>query len=163
MSETPTQTKFPAKEKFEGTWAPRNEHVSFNRVWGANDHWKGHRFTDAQCQKLLAGEVISFDATSKKNTSYTAVGDLAEGEINDHKFVGFKLDFDKVDPTASPVPKSMAGHTFTAEERTALEAGEKVFVDGLTSKKGNTFGATLYVGIRDGETKESIIFDFNSK
>lgn len=154
-----TDTK--TKEKFEGTWAKSGEHVSFNREWGTNEKWKGHRFTDEQCEKLLRGDVVSFDATSKAGNAYTAVGTLEEGEFNDRKFIGFKLDFDKVDPTASPVPKILCGYEFTAAERKQLEAGEKIFVDGLKSKKkGTTFGATLYIGVKDGETKESIIFDF---
>jgi DNA topoisomerase-3 len=153
-------TEIKTKEKFEGAWVRSGELISFNREWGSNDHWDGHRFTDEECEKLLAGAVVSFDATSKKNSAYTAVGTLEEGEFNGRKFIGFKMDFDKVDPTASPVPKTLCGHTFTADERKRLEAGEKVYVDGLKSKKGNTFSTTLYIGVKDGETRESVIFDF---
>lgn len=153
-------TEVQTKEKFEGTWAKNGEHVSFNREWGTNPHWKGHRFTDDECEKLLSGAAISFDATSKKNTAYTAVGTLEEGEFNDRKFYGFKLDFNKQDPTASPVPKVLCAHTFSDDERKRLEAGEKVFIDGMKSAKGNTFGATLYVGVKKGDKRESLIFDF---
>jgi DNA topoisomerase-3 len=153
-------TAVQTKEKFEGTWAKTGEQISFNREWGTNPHWKGHRFTDEECTKLLNGEVISFDAVSKGKKAYTAVGSLEEGVFNDKRFVGFKLDFDKKDPTASPVPKALLGHTFTADERKRLEAGEKVFIDGMKSKKGNTFATTLYVGVKDGETRESLIFNF---
>lgn len=153
-------TEVKTREKFEGTWAKSGEHVSFNREWGTNEHWKGHRFTDDECKKLLSGAAVSFDAVSKKKKAYTAVGTLEEGVFNDKKFFGFKLDFDKQDPTASPVPKVLCGHTFTADERKRLEAGEKVFVDGLKSSKGKTFGTTLYVGVKDGEKRESLIFDF---
>lgn len=153
-------TAVQTREKFEGTWTRTGQQVSFNRVWGTNPHWKGHRFTDEECARLLKGDVISFDAVSKAKKNYTAMGSLEEGEFNGRKFVGFKPDFDKKDPTASPVPKVLLGHTFTADERKRLEAGEKVFVDGMKSKKGNIFGSTLYVGVKDGETRESLIFDF---
>lgn len=153
-------TEIVTREKFEGTWAKSGDNISFNRVWGANDKWEGHRFSDAECKKLLSGAAHSFEAVSKAGNGYTAVGTLEEGEFKGKSYIGFKMDFDKKDNDASVVPKSLLGHTFTSDERTKLEAGEKVFVDGLTSKKGNTFGATLYVGIKDGESKESIIFDF---
>ncbi|KIA73403.1 type 1 DNA topoisomerase [Arthrobacter sp. MWB30] len=144
------------KEKFEGVWKNTGQTVSFNRSWGANSHWGGYRFSDAECQKLLNGEVISFDAVSTQNNPYTAIGTLEQSVFNGNSYVGFKNDFSK----APVVPKSLCGHTFSDDERKRLEAGEKVFVDGLTSKKGNSFGATLYVGVKSGETKKSVIFDF---
>lgn len=153
-------TAVETREKCEGVLATTGEQISFNRVWGTNPHWKGHRFTDQECTKLLNGEVISFDAVSKGKRDYTAVGSLEEGVYNDKRFIGFKLDFDKKDPTGSAVPKVLAGHTFTADERKRLEAGEKVFIDGMTSRKGKPFASTLYVGVKDGETRESLIFDF---
>lgn len=153
-------TEVVTKEKYEGVWAANGEKVSFTREWGTNKHWKGHRFTDAECERLLAGEVISFDAISKSKSAYTARGSLEQGVYNDRPFVGFKMDFDKHDPTASTVPNTLLGHTFSDDERKRLEAGEKVFVDGLKSKKGNTFGTTLYVGVKDGDKHESLIFDF---
>lgn len=153
-------TEIVTKEKFEGTWTKTGDNVSFNRVWGANEKWDGHRFSDDECKKLLSGAVHSFDAVSKAGNPYTAVGTLEEGEFKGKSYIGFKMDFDKKDPLASVVPKTLLGHTFSADEIKKLEAGDKVFVDGLKSKKGTTFGATLYVGIKDGESKESIIFDF---
>jgi len=148
------------KEKFQGPWSKNGEVVSFNREWGANDHWGGHRFDDAECQKLLSGAVVSFDAVSKKNSPYTAVGTLETGVFNEREFIGFKLDFDKHDPTASPVPKIFLGHTFTDDERKELEGGQKVPVAGLRSRKGNVFSATISVGIKDGETRECLILEF---
>lgn len=149
-----------SREKCEGIWTRTGEKVEFNREWGSNDHWAGHRFTDAECATLLGGGVVSFDAVSKKKRPYTAVGTLEEGVFNDRKFHGFKLDFDKAAPGASPVPKVLCSHTFSADERKRLEAGEKVYIDGLKSAKGKIFGATLYVGVKDGEKRQSMIFDF---
>ena len=148
------------REKCEGTWKRTGQAVSFNRQWGGNNHWKGHRFTDEECTKLLNGEVVSFDAVSSKKNAYTAVGTLEAGVFNGKPFHGFKVDFDKRDPAASPVPTALCGHKFSADERKRLEAGEKIYVDGMRSKKGKLFGATLYLGLKDGATSKSLIFDF---
>lgn len=73
-------------ERFTGTW--NGKEVSVKRVWG------GHRFTDEEVEKLLAGEEIKFRATSKtKNSEYDAKGKLADQEYEGRKFVGFKPDF----------------------------------------------------------------------
>lgn len=72
-------------EKFEGVWNGKT--VKFKRNWG------GHHFSNEECQKLLSGDVIEFNATSSKGTNYIARGALAEQEFNGNKFVGFKLNF----------------------------------------------------------------------
>jgi DNA topoisomerase-3 len=153
-------TDVVTREKCTGTWKRSGDEVSFNRVWGTNGHWAGHRFSDDECEKLLSGAVVSFDAISKANKPYTAVGTLEQGVYEGRPFHAFKPDFDKKDPSASPVPKAMCGHTFTDDERKRLESGEKVFVDGMKSSKGNAFAATLYVGVKKGEKRKSLIFDF---
>lgn len=71
----------------EGTW--RKKKIRFKRSWG------GHRFTDQECQTLLAGGEVSFPAKSKAGNDYTAVGKLEEQTFNGRKFVGFKADFGK--------------------------------------------------------------------
>ena len=153
-------TDVVVKERHTGFWRPTGEEVSFNRVWGTNAHWAGHRFSDAECGQLLDGKAVSFDAISKGKKPYTAVGTLEAGVYNGKPFHAFKPDFSKADPTASPVPKVMCGYTFTDDERKRLEAGEKVFIDGLRSKHGKTFASTLYVGVKKGEKRKSLIFDF---
>lgn len=71
----------------EGTW--KKKKVTFKRVWGE------HRFTDQECEDLLAGKEISFEAKSKGGKTYTAKGKLANQSYNGNKFVGFKPDFNK--------------------------------------------------------------------
>lgn len=156
-------TDVVVREKFEGFWKRTGEEVTFNRLWGTNAHWAGHRFSDAECEKLLNGEVVSFDAVSKAKKPYTAVGTLEQGIYEGRAFHAFKPDFDKKVPGASPVPKVLCGYTFTADERKRLEAGEKVFIDGLKSGKGKVFAATLYVGTKQGEKHKSVLFDFGKK
>lgn len=124
-----------AKEKFEGFAQHLGKHVKFSREWG------GVRFTDKQCQDLLEGKVIEFSATSKAGNPYEAKGDLQEQTFTASD--GRKVDFVGFKPDFSGLPKTFLGHTFTADERSELEGGGKVFVTGMVSKKGNTFDATL--------------------
>ena len=67
----------------------RGEKIKFKRVWG------GHKFSEAEIKSLLAGEEISFDATSKAGKNYTARGKLEKQSYNGNKFFGFKADFGK--------------------------------------------------------------------
>lgn len=117
----------------EGTWrspdGPRK--VRFKRVWG------GHEFTDAEVERLLAGESIGFEATSRAGKPFTASGRLGTGVFNGHKFVGFQLD-------VAEHPTSWCGHTFTDQEVRQLEAGKRVRRDDFVSARtGNTFGCEV--------------------
>ena len=76
---------------FEGMW--NNKYIRVKRVWGKNDIWEGHRFTDDEVRELLAGNNVEFEATSKKGNKYTAKGKLEEQDFNGKKFIGFKPDF----------------------------------------------------------------------
>lgn len=83
-------TQYPQKEKYSGVWVKTGKQVNFNRTWG------GYRFTDDECEKLLAGLDIEIHGLAKKNGTgtYGVRGRLDEGEYNGHKYVGFqKLDF----------------------------------------------------------------------
>ena len=72
-------------ERFTGTW--NGKEVKVKRTWG------GHRFTDDEVKSLLNGEEISFEATSKKGSKYTAKGKLATQVYEERTFVGFKPEF----------------------------------------------------------------------
>lgn len=77
---------FENAEMFEGMW--NDKYIKVKR------EWSGHRFTDDEVRQLLAGEVIEFEATSKKTGSnYTAKGKLEKQEYNGKSFIGFKPDF----------------------------------------------------------------------
>lgn len=84
-------------ERFKGTW--NNRQVNVKRLWGKNDNWEGHRFTDEEVERLLNSEIIEFSAISKKGSNYTATGQLAVQSFTDEKtgkdveYVGFKLIF----------------------------------------------------------------------
>lgn len=146
------------KEYFEGTWAKNGQHVKFNRTWS------GHRFTDQECMDLLAGKDIEITATSAKTgNDFSVVGALEESEFKGRKFVGFKADFSK--PTAAAkkgvAPKSMLGVKLTDEQREKIEAGEKVLIKGMKSKKsGKTFDAYLSLEDKPDGTR-GIAFSFD--
>lgn len=152
MSEK-TATQGQSKEKFEGPWAEQGgEHVRFSR------EWSGVRFTDEQCEQLLAGKEISFPATSKAGKPYTATGKLAQqsfqAEGRTVNYIGFKLD------TSKP-PRVFLGHTFTDEEYNNLVAGHLVYVDDLYSQKSQkNFAATVSFVDETGSGEKKIKLTF---
>jgi DNA topoisomerase-3 len=147
------------KEYFEGTWQKTGEHVRFNRTWS------GHRFTDQECMDLLAGKDIEITAQSKKTgDDFTVIGALGEGEYQGRTFVGFTPDFTK--PTSAAkrgvAPKMMLGVKLTDEQREKIEAGEKVLVKGMKSKKsGKNFDAYLFLEDKPDGTR-GIAFSFDA-
>lgn len=138
---------FVQKEKYTGVW--KGEEVSFNR------DWSGHHFTDQECEDLLAGKSISFDAVSKAGKPYRAFGNLQKDTYNGREYVGFKLDFDNAPPS---IPKEFCKHKFTEDERVMLEAGKRVYIEGMVSKKGNVFNAYVRYGEKDG--RKGLILEF---
>jgi DNA topoisomerase-3 len=147
------------KEYFEGTWDKTGAHVRFNRTWS------GHRFTDQECMDLLAGKDIEITAQSKKTgDDFTVIGALGEGEYQGRTFVGFTPDFTK--PTSAAkrgvAPKSMLGVKLSDEQRAKIEAGEKVLVKGMKSKKsGKNFDAYLFLEDKPDGTR-GIAFSFDA-
>lgn len=147
------------KEYFEGTWQKTGAHVRFNRSWS------GHRFTDQECMDLLAGKDIEITATSKRTgDDFTVIGALGEGEYQGRTFVGFTPDFTK--PTSAAkrgvAPKSMLGVKLSDEQREKIEAGEKVLVKGMKSKKsGKNFDAYLFLEDKPDGTR-GIAFSFDA-
>ncbi|SDW84231.1 DNA topoisomerase-3 [Lachnospiraceae bacterium KHCPX20] len=118
------------KEKITGMFIPKQEEISFAKVWG------GHTFTEEECQKLLAGEEISFEAKTKNGNIVTVSGSLAEQEYNKHEYWGFKLKEKECPPDKYEgkykgkkvvrFKKIWGGHTFTEEECQKLLAGEEI-------------------------------------
>lgn len=124
-----------AHGNFEG------QDVKFKRVWA------GHRFTDDEVDKLLAGETISFTANKKEGGTFPATGNLAHQEYNGHKYIGFKMDplantfTGTFQPTGEKVsfPKSWSGHDFNSDEVDKLLAGETIHVTAHSRKKKKDF------------------------
>ena len=149
---------YAEKEYFEGTWVPENRHVRFNRTWS------GYRFTDQECMDLLAGKDIEITATSARTGGeFTVIGSFGEYEFQGRTCIGFIPDFSK--PTSAAkrgvAPKSMLGVKLTDEQREKIEAGEKVKVKGMKSKKtGKTFDAYLSLEDKPDGTR-GIAFSFD--
>lgn len=147
------------KEYFEGTWQKTGAHVRFNRTWS------GHRFTDQECMDLLAGKDIEITATSKRTgDDFIVIGSFGEYEFEGRKCIGFIPDFTK--PTSAAkrgvAPKSMLGVKLTDEQREKIEAGEKVKVSGMKSKKsGKNFDAYLFLEDKPDGTR-GIAFSFDA-
>lgn len=122
-----------AREKVTGTWQDRE--VTFSREWG------GHRFTDVQVRRLLAGEEIEFQARSQDGKVYDVYGSLGDQEHKGRAYVGFvKQGFGRrgADGEAMP-PRQWCSHTFTDAEVQRLAAGGTVEAADFVSKKGKRF------------------------
>lgn len=149
---------FVQKEKAAGVHAPTSQQVSFNRVWG------GHRFTDEEVAKLLAGEDVTITATTKSGKKMTVVGTLEEGTYKGKTFWGFqRKPADAFTADTAVFPTTWSGYTFTPEDEARLRRGEKIKIKAI-SKKGKpydvmvSFGKDTYKGV----TSWKIIPDFDS-
>jgi DNA topoisomerase-3 len=144
----------PEREKVSGEWAGRE--VTFGRVWG------GHRFTDDEVSRLLAGETIEFQAHSAQGTAYDVFGALADQEHNGHAFVGFtKHGFGRRDANGAQLPpRQWCSHQFTAKEIATLMAGGSVTASDFVSPKAKTrkpFTCTLtFAEKQKGEGRQLI-------
>lgn len=140
------------KEKATGLYAPTGANISFNREFSS------HRFTDAEVQTLLAGDIVNIALTAKSGSKYTVDGKLEEGEYKGHTFWGYKPDWDsrefensfpqkdKVEGEYRPTGEKLkfnrewGGHVFTDEEVDQLLNGDEISF-AATSKKGNEYTA----------------------
>lgn len=145
------QTTMNQKEKCEGVWGGNS--ISFNR------EWRGHRFTDEECTKLLAGEEITVNGfTSKAGKPYGVVGKLSAQVYNGHPFIGFEqLGFAE----RNGVPDEWCGRKFTSDEKLMLEDGKTIAIEGCVSRKtGKQFGCSVRYAKND-EGRMAIIPKFN--
>lgn len=136
-------TQIEEKEYVSGTWARTGAQIRFSRSWS------GHRFTDKECEDLLAGKEIEISAVSKRTGErFDCVGSLEADTFKGKAFVGFKANFNK--PTSDPAPRKVLGVKLTEDQRDKLRAGEKVKVTGMKSRRtGGTFDAYLRLGKKD--------------
>lgn len=120
-----------------GTW--NGQEKRFKRTF------RGHTFTDDEAARLFAGEHLVMTFTSAAGNPYDQEIWLSDDcEFDGRKYFGVKSDFPKASKDKPKCPKSFGGHTFTQDEIDNLEAGCKIYMEGLVSKKtGNTYSATL--------------------
>lgn len=129
------------KEKYTGVFGGST--VSFSRVW------RGHRFTDEECEALCNGEDLQiFGLVSKKNPdkTYAVTGRLTHQTYNGNPFVGFE----QMGYVNTPgVPSVWCKHTFTDDEIAMLEAGKSIELENCESKKGNIFSCSVSYGKKE--------------
>ena len=137
---------FEKKEKYSGVWSKTGKNVSFTRKYC------DHRFTDEECEDLLAGkEITLMNVTSGKGNTFSCKGVLDNQEFNGTKYIGFKSTGYINDNGVKGIPKKFCEHTFTTKEYEDLEAGAIIFVEGFVSNKGTIFDARIKWGTgRDG-------------
>lgn len=145
MSRLEGNSAMPDSERYSGVW--NGKEIKFKR------NWSGHYFTDEECEALLRGEDVSFEATSSKGNPYTAIGKLAEQEYAGHRYVGFKLNPRENSSGGSNtpnIPDTYCRHKFTDEEKESLLAGLPIEAsDFYSEKKQKTFSAKLKYGVKD--------------
>lgn len=142
------------KKRVTGTW--NGKEVTISASWG------GHEFTDDEIQQLFDGYEIEINGLVSKNSgkTYGITGKLAELKTdNGHKYVGFeRTGF--VNSRPEGVPDEWCQHKFTDDEKTLLEQGKSIEIDGCVSKKGNVFSCKVHYGENDKGYK-AIIPEFN--
>lgn len=159
-------------ERASGTWSGRE--VTFKR------EFSGHRFTDDEVSRLLAGQSIKLmDCVSAKTgRTFRCQGKLEEGTFKGKKFVGFKAETfldENGDPVKPRDPKDYitgmwkrkqvsfkrvwAGHTFTDEEGERLLAGETIHITGCISKAGKSFDCDGKLATKKWEGKTIVCFE----
>lgn len=124
-------------ERFDGTWNGQEVHPK--RVWS------GHRFTDEECDKLLAGEEIEIEAVSvKTGKGFRCAGRLANLEYNGQGYVGFERTRFINGSDNQDGPDGWCKYTFTDSERADLAAGKTVKVmKKFIGKSGRAFSAEV--------------------
>lgn len=133
-----------APDRCKGEW--NGKEISFKK------EFRGHVFTDAECEALLAGKEITIEGLkSSKGSTYGVYGKLAEQKYNGRKYVGFEqLGFaGSKSKSGSKIPDEWCHHKFTDDEKTLLERGETIFVEGCVSKKGSVFSCKVKFGKND--------------
>ena len=130
--------------------------------WNVSREWGGERFTDQEWEDLKAGKTIEVTRVSAKTKNpYTVLGKLSKQSFKGDKglveYVGFEnLGF----APKKECPTVWGGHTFTADERAKLNAGETVYVEKLKSQKtGNFYNANLKLE-DDGNGGKKIVPSF---
>lgn len=139
------------KEQATGRWGSRE--ATFLREWG------GHRFTDDEVQRLLAGDTIEFAALNQKGVAFDVFGALADQEYKGRTFVGFvRQGFGRRDAAGVvQPPKQWCSHVFTAKDIQQLLAGGSVEASDFVSKKGTRFRCIVsFVEEKKGEGKKIV-------
>ena len=134
-----------SRETFEGVFNGVN--VSVFREFG------NHRFSDEECETLLNGGWVKFQAESRSGREYEAVGHL----VLDGKYARFALDYNKA-PVELLVPDEWSGHQFSEQEKHTLATGGTVYcTDLVSSKTGKWFSGEVVFSIVQGKRRIQLL------
>ena len=101
-----------------GTWKGRQ--ISFKRVWA------GYRFSDEECEKLLAGETISITGLkSSEGNTYGVKGKLSEQKYQGRKYIGFEKTEFLNDKKAPKKTNGDTGSSSKASNRSGKSDADK--------------------------------------
>lgn len=149
-----------ASDRYTGTWNGKN--VTFKKEWA------GHKFTDAECEALCRGEVITITAKTKSGKYFECQGSLEIQTYKDKKFVGFKMK----EATESTNEKwigtwngrkvafkrDWSGHHFTDDECESLCNGETIDITATSAKTGKDFNVSGKLEIQDFKGRKFVGF-----
>ena len=140
------------RENYSGTWNGRD--IRFNRVFR-----KQYRFTDEECEQLLAGGKVVVKGLVSRGNGSTYDAEVAIVEKTISRDDGTSYQYTGPDMVGFPktIPHSLLGHTFTEDEYAMLEAGNVLQVDDLVSRSGVKFAKTIKYNTETGR------FDFLNK
>lgn len=111
----------------------------------------GHAFSDAECEKLLAGETLEFEAAMKDGTKQTLKGKLEKQKTSSGTvFYGVKAEFPLKEGYVRGVFRkenvtfkgSWSDHVFTKDEVNRLLAGETITITYTSKKDGKQVQAS---------------------
>lgn len=133
------------KEKYTGKW--NGENVSFTRSWST------HRFTDEECERLLAGEEIVISGLKRPNgKTYSVKGKLERQNYDGHEFVGFKSSGYVKDKNKSNEDHKGANKWNTTRKRS--NDNNKGAGRGADKPLGFSYGSAA-AGVPDVSTRQS--------
>lgn len=124
------------KEQYEGKFNGKN--IKFSRVFGS------YRFSDEECEELLAGKEIQFEMVTSNGEEKTFMGNLQKQEYQGFLFYGFKT-------LGISLGNEIHKHKLTPVEKKMLIDGEQVYIKGMYSEKKNKFyDAWVSWNMKDG-------------
>lgn len=132
-------------DRITGQWTDENGEtfdVHFGKVW------RGHEWSDEEAQKLMNGETVEVELTSKAGNPYKMNCKLAHQSFtnSEGKAIHGIWVNGEFAPRKVEIPDEFLHYMFTPEEKEKLKNGETIHVDNLISKKGTSFAANLKWG-----------------
>lgn len=128
------------EEEYVKMQLPNGDNVRFKRNWG------GHRFTDKEVEKLIAGMEIRIDTPSSKGV----IGFLDWQEYKGYDYFGFApWDAEEYSLDNAPFPVSWNNYEFTEEDEKILRSGDKLLILATSNRTGSEYALHVSFDIID--------------